>query len=84
MEYLLRPAMLAKSMSSSSADRKDVCSVFVSHSSKCGKHQLDSLVKDVQIAATRTNLATVVNTKEVTPINPKDANCWKVLKSKFD
>ena len=84
MEYLLRPAMLAKSMSSTGADRKDVCSVFVSHSSKCEMHQLDSLVKDVQIATTRTNLATVVNTKEVTPINPEDANCWKVLKSKFD
>ena len=82
MDYLLRPAMLAKSISSS--DREDVCSVFVSHSSKYEKHQLDSLVKDVQIVSTQANLSTVVNTKEVTPINPEDANCWKVLKTKFD
>ena len=73
MEYLLHPAMLAKS--SSDEDRLDVCSVFGVHS--------DALAEHIRNASAHANLATVINT-EVTPINPKDDKCWEVLKRKAD
>ena len=82
IEYLLRPAMLAKS--SSPGDRDDVCSVFGVHSGKNEEIQLSGLAEEIHNASAQTNLATVVNTKEVTPINPDDDKCWEVLKRKAD
>ena len=82
MEYLLRPAMLAKS--SSGSDREDVCSVFGVHSSTTEQIRLNGLVEHIRNASAQANLATVINTEEVTPINPKDDKCWEVLKRKAD
>ena len=82
MEYLLHPAMLAKS--SSDEDRLDVCSVFGVHSGEWEKRQLDNLIEHIRNASAQANLATVINTEEVTPINPKDDKCWEVLKGKAD
>ena len=82
MEYLLHPAMLAKS--SSGADRRDVCSVFGVYSDIFEKNQLDGLTEDIEDASIQADLATVINTKEVIPVNPKDPNCWEVLKRKAD
>ena len=82
MEYLLHPAMLAKS--SSDEDRLDVCSVFGVHSGAWEKRQLDNLIEHIRNASAQANLATVINTEEVTPINPKDDKCWEVLKGKAD
>ena len=78
IEYLLRPAMLAQSISS---DRKDVCTVFGVHSGTY-KHSPGYLIEEIQNASSHANLATVVNTTEVTPINPKNDNCSEVLKKK--
>ena len=82
IEYLLRPAMLSKS--SFCGDRNDVCSVFGVHSGKYEEIQLKCLVEEIENASAQANLATVVNTKKVTPINPKDDKCCKVLKKKAD
>ena len=81
IEYLLRPAMLAKGLE---GDRKDVCSVFGVHSGTYDESQLDSLLQAIRNASARANLATVINTKEVTPINPNDPKCCEVLKRKVD
>ena len=43
-----------------------------------------SLVEEIHNVSALANFATVVNTKEVTPINPKDDKCLKVLKRKTD
>ena len=82
IEYLLRPAMLAKS--SSHGDRDDVCSVFGVHSGTNEETQLKGLVEEIRNASAQAKLATIVNTKEVTPINPDDDKCWEVLKKKAD
>ena len=82
MEYLLRPAMLAKS--SSDDDRENVCSVFGVHSGTYEDSQLHSLLEEIRNASAQAHLATVVNTEKVTPINPKDGNCWKALKKTAD
>ena len=82
IEYLLRPAMLAKS--SSHGDRDDVCSVFGVHSGTYEEIRLKGLAEEIENASAQANLATVVNTKEVTPINPDDDKCWEVLKRKAD
>ena len=82
MEYLLHPAMLAKS--SSDEDRLDVCSVFGEHSGAWEKSQLEVLIEHIQNASAQANLATVINTEEVTPFNQKDDKCWEVLKGKAD
>ena len=81
IEYLLRPAKLAKSISS---DREDVCTVFGVHSGTYEQTQLDCLIEEIQNTSVQANLATVVNTKKVTPINPTDDKCREVLKRKAD
>ena len=81
IEYLLRPAMLAKSISS---DREDVCTLFGAHSGTYNQTQLDGLVEEIRNASAQAYLATVVNTKEVIPINPKNDKCWEILKRKAD
>ena len=88
IEYLLRPAMLAKS--SSCGDRDDVCSVFGVHSKEAQlkglveEIQLNGLVEEIQNVSAQAKLSTIVNTKEVTPINPDNVKCWEVLKRKAD
>ena len=82
IEYLLRPAMLAKS--SFGGDRDDVCSVFGVYSKTYDKIQVSGLAEEIHNASAQANLATIVNTKEVTPINRDDDECWKVFKKKAD